>query len=64
MCLPFYFLIINKEISSYICAAFAGSALAAETPAVKGEGGEKELTAVEVRAKAEDMSGIAAAGSE
>ena len=64
MCLPFSSCIRKNFISSYICAAFAGSALAAETPAVKGEGGEKELTAVEVRAKAEDMSGIAAAGSE
>jgi outer membrane receptor protein involved in Fe transport len=51
----------QKIISSYVLALLAGAALADD---VKRPTGDRELSAVEVRAKAEDMSGIASAGSE
>lgn len=54
----------RKHFLSYCLATLSGSVLAAEALPMQGARGEKELTAVEVRARVEDMSGIAAAGSE
>lgn len=51
----------RKKICSYVAAVFAATAQAHEASPLSAD---KELSTIEVRARAEDMSGIAAAGSE